>query len=50
MVKGGRKAESSSFSSRDAGILVFVVVVFFFFFRPGDEIDNDNVLEYYTIP
>ena len=49
MVKGGRKAESSSFSWRDAGILVFVVVVFFFF-RPGDEIDNDNVLGYYTIP
>ena len=47
MVKGGRKAESSSFSWRDAGILVFVVV---FFFRPGDEIDNDNVLGYYTIP
>ena len=47
MVKGGRKAESSSFSWRDAGILVFVVVVFF---RPGDEIDNDNVLGYYTIP
>ena len=50
MVKGGRKAESSSFSWRDAGILVFVVVVVFFFFRPGDEIDNDNVLGYYTIP
>ena len=47
MVKGGRKAESSSFSWRDAGILVFVAV---FFFRPGDDIDNDNVLGYYTIP
>ena len=50
MVKGGRKAKSSSFSWRDAGILVFVVVVVVFFFRPGDEIDNDNVLGYYTIP
>ena len=49
MVKGGRKAESSSFSWRDAGILVFIVVVVFFL-RPGDEIDNDNVLGYYTIP
>ena len=53
MVKGGREAESSSFSWRDAGILVFCLFVLFcfvFFFRPGNEVGNDNALGYYTIP
>ena len=53
MVKGGREAESWSYSWRDAGIRIFFCLfVLFFFFRPGNEVGNGNALDIhdYTIP
>ena len=54
MVKGGREAESWSYSWRDAGIRIFfcLFVLFCFFFRPGNEVGNGNALDIhdYTIP
>ena len=54
MVKGGREAESWSYSwgTREFVFFLFVLFCFVFFFRPGNEVGNGNALDIhdYTIP